>query len=122
MRPPTDDAAITILRAALPEFEDHYLDLVDIYDEDLTPEIVLMELADFVADLLVRARSETTLERCLTAVDDVATSTTDGRELVANSFLVQLPIGTRAAAAPYFGPVAADLAEGLYGGQDGVRS
>ena len=117
MRPQIDDAAITLLRKELPEFEDHYLDLVDIYDEDLTPEIVLMELADFVANLVTGAGNDVALERCLTAIDELAASNEDGRELVAYSFLIELPPGTRGAVAPYFGPVAADLAELLYGGE-----
>lgn len=121
MRPPIDDTAPTILRAALPEFEDHYLDLVDIYDEDLTPEIVLMELADFVSNLLAGGRCEATLERCLAAVDDVAVSTDDGPELVAYAFLNELPLPTRAAVAPYLGPVAAELAERLFS-REGLSS
>lgn len=115
MRPEIDDAAITLLRSHLPEFEDHYLDLVDIYDEDLTPEIVLMELADFVANLVAGGGSEVSLERCIAAVDDVASSTEDGCELVAYSFLNELPLGTRAAVSSYLGPVVAHLAERLYG-------
>lgn len=115
MRPPIDDTALTILRAALPEFEANYLDLLDIYDEDLTPEIVLMELADFVANLVVRPSSDAILERCLAAVEDVASSTEDGPDLIAYSFLNELPVGTRSAAAPYLGPRAAYLAERLYG-------
>jgi hypothetical protein len=113
MRPLIDDAAITLVRGEVPEFEDHYLDLVEIYDEDLTPEIVLMELADFVTNLLAGGGSEVSLERCLAAIEDVASSTDDGRELVAYSFLNELPIGTRAAVSSYLGPVAARLAERL---------
>ncbi len=51
MRPPVDDRAVRILRENVPEFEDHYLDLLDIYDEDLTPQVVFNELADFVTEL-----------------------------------------------------------------------
>jgi hypothetical protein len=120
MRPLIDDVAITILRHEVPEFEDHYLDLTDIYDEDLTPEIVLMELADFVANIVAGAGSEASLERCLAAIEEVASSTDDGIELVAYSFLNELPLGTRAAISSYLGPVAANLAQRLYsGGGDG---
>jgi len=117
MRPLIDDTAITVLRGELPEFEDHYLDLVDIYDEDLTPEIVLMELADFVANLVTGGGNEITLERCLAAIDELAASTDDGPELVAYAFLNELPLGIRAAVSAYFGPVAANLAERLYSGE-----
>jgi hypothetical protein len=119
MRPLLDDVAITILRHEVPEFEDHYLDLTDIYDEDLTPEIVLMELADFVTNIVAGAGSELSLERCLVAVEKVASSTDDGPELVASSFLNELPPGTRAAISSYLGPVAAQLALRLYGGGEG---
>jgi hypothetical protein len=117
MRPLIDDAAITLLRGEVPEFEDNYRDLVEIYDEDLTPEIILMELADFVATLVSSGGSEGILERCLMAIDGVAAGTDDGPELVAYSFLNELPIGTRAAIAPYFGPVAANLADRLFSGE-----
>jgi hypothetical protein len=51
------------------------------------------------------------------AIDGVAAGTDDGPELVAYSFLNELPIGTRAAIAPYFGPVAANLADRLFSGE-----
>jgi hypothetical protein len=111
MRPPTDDTAVALLRRHVPEFEDQYLDLLDIYDEDLTPEIVFMELADYVANLLVSAESEETLERCLAAVEDVVAATDDGAALVAYAFVNELPPGSRAVARSYFGPVTDQLAE-----------
>ncbi len=48
MRPPADERAVRILRENVPEFENHYLDLKDIYDEDLTPQVVFNDLAEFV--------------------------------------------------------------------------
>jgi hypothetical protein len=116
MRPPIDFSAITVLRDELPEFEDHYLDLVDIYDEDLTPEIVLMELADFVANLIVSGGGEETLERSLLAVEDVAVSTREGPELLAYSFLIELPLGSREIARSYFGLLTASLADLVWRG------
>ena len=47
MRPSGDDRAVSILRQHVPEFENHYLDLIDIYDEDLTPEIFARIINDF---------------------------------------------------------------------------
>ena len=116
MRPPTDDTAVTLLRRRVPEFEDQYLDLLDIYDEDLTPEIVLMELADYVANLLVTAESEETLERCLVAVEDVVAETDDGAALVAYAFVNELPPGSREVARSYFGPATDQLAELVWQG------
>ena len=109
MRPPTDDTAVALLRRHIPEFEDQYLDLVDIYDEDLTPEIVFMELADYVANLLVSDESEESLERCLAAVEHVVALSGDGATLVASTFVNELPVAFRGAARSYFGPVTDQL-------------
>ena len=91
MRPPVDDRAVRTLREIVPEFEDHYLDLLDIYDEDLTPQVVFNELADFVTELLQDGDREDTLERCFAAVELVAVEPgADGTGLVAFCFLDQL--------------------------------
>src|ERR1022692_2435233 len=79
MRPPIDDEAIEILREEVPEFELAYLDLLDIYDEDLTPEVVFMELADFVIGLLAVSSDDEDVERCFGAIELVATTVEDGR-------------------------------------------
>jgi hypothetical protein len=92
MRPPGDDRAVRILRENVPEFESHYLDLADIYDEDLTPQVVFNELADFVTELLQLGDREETLERCFAALELVAAEPgADGTGLVAFCFLDQLP-------------------------------
>ncbi|MGO9333944.1 MAG: hypothetical protein ACLQCU_07840 [Acidimicrobiales bacterium] len=91
MRPPGDDRAVRILREKVPEFESHYLDLADIYDEDLTPQVVFNELADFVTELLQLGDREETLERCFAALELVAVEPgADGTGLVAFCFLDQL--------------------------------
>jgi hypothetical protein len=118
MRPPVDETAIDLLRHQIPEFEAQYLDLLDIYDEDLTAEVVFTELADYVTDLLVTARDEEVLERCFEAIDEVARAADDGRQLVAFSFLVQLSDAASALARPFFGPVAADIADRLERSED----
>ncbi len=109
MRPPTDDSAIATLLARLPEFEDHYLDLLDLYDEDLTPEIVVMELAEYVADLLPRHADEELVERCLDAVEELA-EREDGPDLVGYCFLNVLPTGARMILDDRLGPLTAQLA------------
>jgi len=92
VRPPIDDRAIRILRENVPEFENNYLDLLDIYDEDLTPQVVFNELADFITELLRHGDREDTLERCCTALELVAVEPgADGTGLVAFCFLDQLP-------------------------------
>ena len=92
MRPPVDERAVRILRENVPEFESHYLDLMDTYDEDLTPQVVFNELADFVTELLQHGDREETIERCFTALELVAVEPgVEGDELVAFCFLDQLP-------------------------------
>ena len=80
------------MRDNVPEFENRYLDLKDIYDEDLTPQVVFNELAEFVTELVQLGDREETVERCLVALELVATeSGLDGPGLVAFCFLDQLP-------------------------------
>jgi len=92
MRLPADQRAVRILRENVPEFENHYLDLVDIYDEDLTAQVVFNEFADFVTELIQLGDRDDTIERCLAALELVAAEPgVDGTELVAFCFLDQLP-------------------------------
>ena len=112
MRPPEDDRATRILREKVPEFEDHYLDLLDIYDEDLTPQVVFNELADFVTGLLQDGEREDTLERCFAAVEIVAIEPgADGTGLVAFCFLDQLPPFALEMARTYLEPVTETILE-----------
>jgi len=106
MRPPVDDRAVRILRENVPEFENHYLDLLDIYDEDLTPQVVFNELADFVTELLQHGDREDILERCFAALELVAIEPgADGTGLVAFCFLDQLPPFALEMARSYLAPV-----------------
>ncbi len=111
MRPIVDESAVDLVRQAVPEFEGHYLDLLDIYDEDLTPEIVFMELADYVAQLLATGNYDDVLGRCFGVVEDVAMDGDDGRQLVALSFLNELSESVLALADPFMGRATADLAD-----------
>jgi len=112
MRPPADDRAIPILRQNVPEFENHFRDLVDIYDEDLTPQVVFNELADFVTDLLQRGDHEEVLERCFSALESVAVEPgADGTGLVAFCFLDQLPAFVLDSIRCYLHPVSETILE-----------
>ena len=92
MRPPVDDRAVQILRENVPEFENHYLDLLDIYDEDLTPQVVFNELADFVTAMIHLDDRDETIERCCAALELIAVEPgIDRTELIAFCFLDQLP-------------------------------
>ncbi|MFZ2056890.1 MAG: hypothetical protein WAV54_05740 [Acidimicrobiales bacterium] len=112
MRPPGDDRAVRILRENVPEFESHYLDLADIYDEDLTPQVVFNELADFVTELLQLGDREETLERCFAALELVAVEPgADGTGLVAFCFLDQLPPFALERIRSYLDPVSETILE-----------
>jgi hypothetical protein len=100
------------LRENVPEFENHYLDLLDIYDEDLTPQVVFNELSDFVTELLQHGDREDTLERCFAALELVAVEPgADGTGLVAFCFLDQLPPFALEMARSYLAPVTETILE-----------
>jgi hypothetical protein len=100
------------LRENVPEFESHYLDLADIYDEDLTPQVVFNELADFVTELLQLGDREETLERCFAALELVAVEPgADGTGLVAFCFLDQLPPFALERIRSYLDPVSETILE-----------
>jgi len=112
MRPPVDDRAVRILRDNVPEFEDIYLDLVDIFDEDLTPQVVFNELADFVTELLKHGDREDVLERCFAALELVAVEPgADGTGLVAFCFLDQLPHFALEQSRSYLRPITETILE-----------
>jgi len=112
MRPQIDDRAVAIVREAVPEFESHYHDLLDIYDEDLTPQVVFNELAELVSALLLQDDSEETLDRCVGALELVAAEPgADGTELIGFCFLDQLPSFALQAIRGYLGPLAETILE-----------
>jgi hypothetical protein len=112
MRPPIDERATVIVRETLPEFEGRYLDLLDLYGEDLTPEAVLNELAEFAAELLADGDDEETLERVCAAVEAVAVELgADGKDLVAFCFLDQLPLFALEAIYSYLHPATETILE-----------
>ena len=105
MRPPMHDGVVEIVRSAIPEFEDWYLDLADIYDENLSPILLFNEFAEFVTAALQASTDEDLLERCFSVVETVALAPTpDGRELIGLGFLDQLPPMALERARAYFGP------------------
>jgi hypothetical protein len=112
MRPPVDERAVQVLRANVPEFENHYLDLVDIYDEDLTPQVVFNELADFVTEMVHLDDRDETIERCFAALELVAVEPeVDGTELIAFCFLDQLPPFVLERVRSYMEPVTESIFE-----------
>jgi hypothetical protein len=117
MRPYIDDASVSILRRTVPEFETCYLDMLDIYDEDLTPQVVFTELADFVSNLLDEGESSEVVKKCVAALETIATTPgVDPAETVGYSFLDGLRPDILDQIGEYLGPaverVLADLESG----------
>jgi len=71
MRPDVDMLAADVLRREIPQFEPYYLDLREIYGEDLTPEVVFNEFADFVRNLIDEDEELELIERCFAAIEKV---------------------------------------------------
>jgi hypothetical protein len=90
-----DQRAVAELRQAVPELEDRYDELVDIYEDDLGADVVFGELADLVNDVVLGKRGdEALLDRCLDVVESLAeTGDPDADEIVGFYFLDQLSPG-----------------------------
>ncbi|MHB1988432.1 MAG: hypothetical protein ACYCSF_10675 [Acidimicrobiales bacterium] len=88
-----------------PEFDEYYLDLVDVYEEELTDDIVLNEVADFFSDLLARGGPEALIERCCAAFEALCeTDLIDPVEALYDQVLSCLSPAVFERARPYFGP------------------
>lgn len=112
MRPPEDGRAIAILLERVPEFESAYLDLLDIYDEDLTAQVVFNELAEFVTALFEDAEDEEVLEGCFEALERVASQPGgEGTTLVAFCFFDHLSSTALETARSYLHPVSETILE-----------
>ncbi|HUO49437.1 MAG TPA: hypothetical protein VMU09_11415 [Acidimicrobiales bacterium] len=99
-----DPAVLTLLRH-VPEFADRYLQLVEDADGDPGSPAAFADLAEYVAELADRAgRGRSILERCLVAIEEVATSAPDAGALVGWAFLDSLSPEEAAALRPSMGP------------------
>jgi hypothetical protein len=124
MRPTIDDVeqrAVAELRQAVPELEDRYLELVDIYEDDLGADVVFGELADLVNDIVLgRDGDEALLGRCLDVVESLAeTGDPDADEIVGFYFLDQLSPGTLAGVTSSLGEHTVDVLDRLETGDLG---
>ena len=118
MRPRVDDRAVEMLRREVPEFEPCYLDLVDIYDEDLTPHAVFTELADFVTNLLDEGDPDELVEKVISAVEEIAgTPGIDVAETVGFAFLDGLRPDVLALIADRVGPTTERVLNDLLAGE-----
>ena len=106
---------------AVPEFVPLFGLLVEEFDDDPGPAVVLIELADFVAGLVARGGDPGVVERALAAVETVARSEGDGGRLVTDAFLDRLAEPERRQLSPWFGPLTrARLADLRDDDSDGV--
>jgi hypothetical protein len=99
MRPTIDGVeqrAVAELRQAIPEMEDRYEDLVDIFEDDIGADVVFGALADLVNDIVLGgAGDEALLARCLDLVESLAEQgDPDLDEIVGFHFLDVLSPGT----------------------------
>ena len=114
MRPLLDDRAVKIVREAVPEFDGSFLDLLDAYDDDLTPQVVFNEFAGFVGELMRERTRPDLLRRCFNALEGVTvTPGVDTIELVAFCFLDHLPSFAFEEARELCGPQTAILLQRL---------
>jgi hypothetical protein len=113
MRPEPDERPILLLRRAVAAFEERYLDLLTIYDEDLTPAVVFAELAELVsalADSDSDESGEAVLEECFSAVEAIlCLADFDAEEIIGWSFFDQLPSSVLDHLSPYLGPHAEEF-------------
>jgi len=124
MRPTIDDVeqqAVAELRQAVPEMEDRYLELVDIYEDDLGADVVFGELADLVNDIVLgREDDEALLGRCLDVVESLAErGDPDADEIVGFYFLDMLSPGTLARITSSLGEHTLDVLDRLESGELG---
>jgi|GEM_PF-5550500 len=108
-----DDHVAEILADEISGFDDHYYDLVELYDGDLDAEILLMELADFVSDLLITRQDDGRLEQCAAAIEEVAALPREGARFVLDCFLAELPAAVLERLRPMLGPRTGALARFL---------
>src|SRR5215471_13448053 len=101
MRPTIDGVeewATAELRQAMPELEDRYDELVDIYEDDIGADVVFGALADLVNDIVLGAAyDDAVLARCLELVETVAElNHPEADEIVGFYFLDMLSPGALA--------------------------
>lgn len=116
-----EQRAVAELRQAVPELEDRYGELVDIYEDDLGADIVFGELADLVNYVaLGKEGDEALLERCLDVVESLAeTGDRDADEIVGFYFLDQLSPGTLTRVTSRLGEQTLDVLDRLESGDLG---
>lgn len=116
-----EQRAVAELRQAVPELEDRYDELVDIYEDDLGADVVFGELADLVNYVVLgKEGDEALLERCLDVVESLAeTGDRDADEIIGFYFLDQLSPGTLTRVTSRLGEHTLDVLDRLESGDLG---
>lgn len=116
-----EQRAVAELRQAVPELEDRYDELVDIYEDDLGADVVFGELADLVNGVVVgKEGDEALLDRCLDIVESLAEAgDRDADEIVGFYFLDQLSPGTLTRVTSRLGEHTLDVLDRLESGDLG---
>jgi hypothetical protein len=110
MRPQTEESAVLVVCQEIPQFVDVFHDLREIYGEDLTPEVVFNEFADFVQTLIDDDEEVELIERCFALVEKLLrTDREDVWPLVGYSFLDTFRPDALYAASQYIGPATETL-------------
>ena len=113
---PADPDEITltcapVIRALLaPQFDEYYSDLEDLYEDELTDDVVLRELADFFSDLLAGSGDDDLVERCAGAIEALCSDErVDAVAKVYDQIVLALSPQTLERARSYFGPSTEEL-------------
>ncbi len=123
--PPTiegvEEQAVAELRQAVPELEDRYDALVDVYEDDIGADVVFGELADLVNDVVLgKEGDEALLDRCLDVLESLAErADRDADDIVGFYFLDQLSPGTLTRVTSRLGEHTLDVLDRLETGELG---
>ncbi len=116
-----EQRAVAELLQAVPELEDRYDELLDIYEDDLGADVVFGELADLVNGVVLGTKGdEALLDRCLEVVESLAEmGDPDADEIVGFYFLDQLSPGTLNRVTSRLGEHTLDVLDSLESGDLG---
>lgn len=117
----TEQRAVSDLREVVPEIEQRYHDLVDIYEDDIGADVVFGALADLVNDMVLGGKGdEAVLDRCLDFMESLAEmGDPDADEIVGFYFLDMLSPGTLARVTSRLGEGTSDVLDRLESGELG---
>ena len=105
---------VAVLLRGVPEFAGRYLELVELADGIPGANEAFADLAEYVAELVTGLEQfRPVLSKCLSAIEEVATTSDDAEELVGWSFLDYLSIDARRALLPNLGPRTLSILEAI---------